>query len=261
MIYRLKNNRYTIINATQKFSEDIGEGDITAELIPHDNISLATVISREDCIFCGLDWFEETFHQIDPEILIDWCVDDGDEIKADQIICTLSGSSQHIVSGERTALNFAQTLSATATLSHSYAKAIADTDTKVLDTRKTIPGLRMAQKYAVSCGGCSNHRIGLFDAFLIKENHINACDGINNAVQEARFYNPHLKVEVEVENMDELQQAIDAGADRVLLDNFDIPTLKQAVDICNVELKETNTVTTAHPMADNRHHTHHTFFT
>jgi len=219
-------------NVFNALKEDVGDGDITAELIPHDNISLATVISREACVFCGLDWFEETYRQIDEEILIDWCVDDGDNIEAGQVICTISGSSQNIVTGERVALNFVQTLSATATLSAKYAAQVADTETKVLDTRKTIPGLRMAQKYAVSCGGCENHRLGLFDAFLIKENHINACDGIHNAVTEARFHNPDLKVEVEVENMDELQQAIDAGADRVLLDNFDINTLKAAVNVC-----------------------------
>ncbi len=219
-------------NVFNALREDVGDGDITAELIPHDNISLATVISREACVFCGLDWFEETYRQIDEDILIDWCVDDGDHIEAGQIICTLSGSSQHIVTGERTALNFVQTLSATATVSARYAARIADTKTRVLDTRKTIPGLRMAQKYAVSCGGCENHRLGLFDAFLIKENHINACNGISNAVTEARFHNPELSIEVEVENLDELQQALDAGADRVLLDNFDIDTLKQAVQTC-----------------------------
>ena len=219
-------------NVFNALKEDVGEGDITAELIPNDNISLATVISREPCVFCGLDWFEETYRQIDEEILIDWCVDDGDIIEADQVICTLSGSSQNIVTGERTALNFVQALSATATVSARYAEQVAATETKVLDTRKTIPGLRMAQKYAVSCGGCENHRLGLFDAFLIKENHINACDGIQNAVTEARFHNPDLKVEVEVENMDELQQAIDAKADRALLDNFDLKSLKQAVKVC-----------------------------
>ena len=219
-------------NVFNALREDIGDGDITAELIPHENISLATVISREACVFCGLDWFEETYRQIDEDILIDWCVDDGEHIEAEQIICTISGSSQHIVTGERTALNFVQTLSATATLSARYAEKVADTKTKILDTRKTIPGLRMAQKYAVSCGGCENHRLGLFDAFLIKENHINACDGITNAVKEARFHNPELSVEVEVENLDELQQALDAGADRVLLDNFDIETLQQAVKTC-----------------------------
>ena len=219
-------------NVFNALKEDVGEGDITAELIPSDNLSLATVISREACVFCGLDWFEETYRQIDEEILIDWCVDDGDEIKADQVICTISGSSQNIVTGERTALNFVQTLSATATLSARYAEQVVNTKTKVLDTRKTLPGLRIAQKYAVSCGGCENHRLGLFDAFLIKENHINACDGIQNAVNEARFHNPDLAVEVEVENMDELQQAIDAKADRALLDNFDIEALTQAVKIC-----------------------------
>jgi len=219
-------------NVFNALKEDLGDGDITAELIPPDNISLATVISREDCIFCGLDWFEETYRQIDEEVHIDWCVDDGDKLVAGQIICTISGFSRSIVSGERTALNFAQTLSATATLSSSYAEKVASTKTRVLDTRKTIPGLRMAQKYAVSCGNCENHRLGLFDAFLIKENHIMACDGINNAVTEARYRNADLKIEVEVENMDELQQAIDAGADRVLLDNFDLKTLQQAVTLC-----------------------------
>ncbi len=219
-------------NVFNALKEDIGEGDITAELIPHDNISLATVINREACVFCGLDWFEETYRQIDEDILIDWCVDDGDNIDADQVICTISGSSQNIVTGERTALNFVQFLSATATVSALYEKQVTDTKTKVLDTRKTIPGLRMAQKYAVSCGGCENHRLGLFDAFLIKENHINACDGIHNAVNAARFHNPDLKVEVEVENMDELQQAIDANADRALLDNFDIKDLTAAVKLC-----------------------------
>lgn len=212
--------------------EDVGDGDITAELIPHENVSLATVISRESCVFCGLEWFEETYRQLDDEILIDWFVADGDSIKPDQVICTISGSSRHILTGERTALNFIQMLSATATVSKKYAKKVKGTSTKVLDTRKTIPGLRMAQKYAVSCGGCKNHRLGLFDAFLIKENHIKACDGIQNAVAAARFHNPDLKVEVEVENLDELQQAINAGADRVLLDNFDIKTMQQAVSIC-----------------------------
>lgn len=220
-------------NVFNALKEDIGEGDITAELIPHDNISLATVISREACVFCGLDWFEETYRQIDEEILIDWCIDDGEKIEAGDIICTLSGSSQNIVTGERTALNFVQMLSATASLSEKYAAQVSDFETKILDTRKTIPGLRIAQKYAVSCGGCENHRLGLFDAFLIKENHINASDGISNAISEARFHNPELNVEVEVENIDELQQAIDAGADRVLLDNFEIETLAQAVKLCS----------------------------
>jgi nicotinate-nucleotide pyrophosphorylase (carboxylating) len=219
-------------NVFYALKEDVGDGDITAELIPNESVSLATVITRENCVFCGLGWFEETYRQIDDEILIDWFVSDGESIKADQVICTISGSSRNILTGERTALNFVQMLSATATISKKYAKKVKGTNTKVLDTRKTIPGLRMAQKYAVSCGGCENHRLGLFDAFLIKENHIKACNGIQNAVAEARFHNPDLKIEVEVENLDELQQAINAGADRVLLDNFDIDTLQQAVAIC-----------------------------
>ena len=220
-------------NVFNALKEDIDSGDITAELIPADNISLATVISREDCVFCGLDWFEETYRQLDEDILIDWSVDDGDSIDAGQVICTISGSSRKIVMGERTALNFVQMLSATATISKRYAERVRDTSTNVLDTRKTIPGLRMAQKYAVSCGGCENHRLGLFDAFLIKENHINACGGIANAISAARFYEPDKTIEVEVENLDELKQAIDAGSDRVLLDNFDLETLREAVEICS----------------------------
>lgn len=219
-------------NVLTALKEDIGNCDITAQLIPHNNISSATVISREPCVFCGRGWFEESYRQLDNKIVINWFVEDGEHIKADQIICTISGSSQNIVSGERVALNFVQMLSATASLSAQYAKKVADTKTKVLDTRKTIPGLRMAQKYAVSCGGCENHRLGLFDAFLIKENHINACAGIANAVKQAHLLRPALKVEVEVENLDELQQAIEAGADRVLLDNFSNTLLQQAVAIC-----------------------------
>lgn len=219
-------------NVHTALQEDIGDGDITAALIPAENISLATVITRESCVFCGMDWFEETYRQLDEEILIDWCIEDGDRIDANQIICTLSGPSRHIVSGERTAINFIQTLSATATCAANYAEQVNGSGTTVLDTRKTIPGLRLAQKYAVSCGGCENHRLGLYDAFLIKENHINACGGIQTAVEQARFYNPELSVEIEVENMVELETAISAGVDRVLLDNFDIDTLKQAVTLC-----------------------------
>lgn len=220
-------------NVHLALQEDIGEGDITAQLIPADNISLATVITREACVFCGMDWFEETYRQLDNEIVIDWCVEDGDHIDADQVICTISGSSRHIVSGERTAINFIQTLSATATRAADYARQVTGTDTVILDTRKTIPGLRLAQKYAVSCGGCKNHRLGLYDAFLIKENHINACGDIQTAINEARFYNAELPVEVEVENMEELETAIASGADRVLLDNFDIETLEKAVRLCH----------------------------
>lgn len=220
-------------NVSEALKEDIGNGDITADLIPIENTSTATLISREDCVFCGLDWFKETFRQLDKDVEITWYVNDGFSVKANQTICTISGSSQSIVTAERTALNFVQTLSATATLSNKYSSAVENTKTKILDTRKTLPGLRLAQKYAVSCGGCENHRLGLYDAFLIKENHINACQGIKNAVTTARSNNPNLKIEVEVENLDELKQAIDADVDRVLLDNFDIKALKLATHICN----------------------------
>ncbi len=220
-------------NVNTALREDIGDGDITARLIPLENMSLATVITREPCVFCGMDWFEETYRQLDPDILIDWCIEDGDHIDADQVICTLSGAARQLLSGERTAINFIQTLSATATLAATYAKAVSDTATRVLDTRKTLPGLRLAQKYAVSCGGCENHRLGLYDAYLIKENHILACGDIKTAVDEARFYNPELPVEVEVENLAELEAALAAGVDRVLLDNFDLKTLAQAVERCD----------------------------
>ena len=213
--------------------EDIGEGDITAQLIQTDKFVIATVISKEDCVFCGMDWFEEVFRQIDEEVMVEWFADDGDTITAGQSICSLSGSARSILSGERSALNFLQTLSAVATRSAEYAKAVAKTKTVVLDTRKTIPGLRLAQKYAVSCGGCQNHRMGLYDAILIKENHIASCGSIKNAIEKAHFQNPEMPVEVEVENIDELEQALETSVDRILLDNFNIKELKQAVKICN----------------------------
>ena len=213
--------------------EDVGDGDITAQVIPEDEIAIATVITREDCVLCGMDWFEEVFRQIDDAVLIEWQAEDGDRLEAGQAICSLSGSSRSILTGERTALNFLQTLSFTATRSAAYAKAVEGTDSIVLDTRKTIPGLRLAQKYAVSCGGCQNHRIGLYDAVLIKENHILACGNIEQAIKEARFHNPEMPIEIEVENIDELNQALAANADRALLDNFDIEQLKQAVKICS----------------------------
>jgi nicotinate-nucleotide pyrophosphorylase (carboxylating) len=213
--------------------EDIGDGDITAELIPADAVSLANVISREDCVFCGMDWFEEVFRQIDDEVFIEWHVQDGDSVAAGETICSLSGPSRSLLTGERTALNFIQALSATSTLASSYARAVAGTNAVVLDTRKTIPGLRAAQKYAVSCGGCQNHRMGLFDAILIKENHLLAAGSIQTAVDEARFHSPGYPVEIEVENLTQLEQAIDAGVDRILLDNFTPEQIREAVKLCN----------------------------
>jgi len=200
--------------------EDIGSGDVTGQLIPEDEVSMATIICRDEATICGIDWVEEVFAQLDSEIHIEWEVEDGDTVEAGQALCSLSGNSRALLTGERTALNFLQTLSATASTAKIYADAVQGTDCKVLDTRKTIPGLRLAQKYAVSCGGCNNHRIGLYDAILIKENHIEAAGGINKAVEEARFSNPNLSIEVEVENTDELQQALDASVDRIMLDNF-----------------------------------------
>jgi len=226
-------------------TEDIGAGDVTAKLIPEDDFSLATVIAREPAIICGIDWFEEVFAQLDSQIFIEWDVDDGDRVEADQQLCTLSGSTRALLTGERSALNFLQTLSGTATKADEYAAAVKGTEVKVLDTRKTIPGLRLAQKYAVSCGGCYNHRVGLYDAILIKENHILAAGGIPQAVEAARFNSPELMIEVEVENLDELQQALDANVERVLLDNFDLDLLRKAVSLSNkrTELEASGNVT------------------
>ena len=200
--------------------EDIGSGDITAELIPANQVSSASVITREDCIVCGQAWFDETFKQLGGIEKIEWLVNDGDFAQANTTLVKLQGSSRILLTGERTALNFLQLLSGTATAAREYAKLVADTNIKVLDTRKTIPGLRSAQKYAVTVGGCQNHRIGLYDAFLIKENHIAACGGISKAVTKARELYPDKKVEVEVENLEELKEAIECQVDVVMLDNF-----------------------------------------
>jgi len=213
--------------------EDIGREDVTGKLISDDEFSFASVIVREDAIICGIDWFEEAFMQLDSSIHIEWEVDDGEAVSANQQLCSLSGSTRALLTGERTALNFLQTLSATATLTRRYVNAIANTACKVLDTRKTIPGLRLAQKYAVHCGGGQNHRLGLYDAILIKENHIMAAGSITEAVNAARFHSPELSVEVEVENLDELQQALDANAERVMLDNFSLDLLQQAVTLAH----------------------------
>ncbi len=212
----------------QALKEDIGSGDITAQLIPSVATSRATIISREDAVLCGTAWVDEVFRQIDPTISLNWQAGDGDKVRADQLLCELNGSARALLTGERTALNFLQTLSATATLAHRYAEEVADLSVSILDTRKTIPGLRLAQKYAVKCGGCSNHRVGLFDGILIKENHILAAGGIHQAVKQARQLSK-LPVEVEVENLDEVRQALAAGADTLLLDNFSVSQLREAV--------------------------------
>lgn len=209
--------------------EDIGDGDITAQLIPADQQAKARIISRQDAVICGVDWVNEVFQQVDETVRINWLVEDGETVVADQPLFELEGSARSLLTGERCALNFLQTLSATATISSYYASLVTGTGVKLLDTRKTIPGLRNAQKYAVSCGGCFNHRIGLYDAFLIKENHIMACGSISNAVATAKKNEPGKLVEVEVESFEELLQALEAGADIVMLDNFDHAGLRLAV--------------------------------
>jgi nicotinate-nucleotide pyrophosphorylase (carboxylating) len=200
--------------------EDIGHGDITAMLIPADKEASASVISRDSAVICGRPWVDEVFRQLDPNTRVDWEISEGDVVSPNQTLFTLTGNARVLLTGERTALNFLQTLSATATLARQYADLSADSDIRILDTRKTIPGLRLAQKYAVTVGGCHNHRMGLYDAFLIKENHIAACGGIVKAVAQARKIATDKVVEVEVENLDELRQALLAKADVVMLDNF-----------------------------------------
>ncbi len=212
--------------------EDIGTGDVTADLIPADTLSVATVICRDDAILSGTDWFDEVFKQIDNDIQITWNYQDGDKVNAGATLCNLSGKSRALLSGERAALNFLQTLSATATLTNRYVEAIKaiNTKTKILDTRKTLPNLREAQKYAVLCGGGKNHRIGLYDRILIKENHIMAAGSISKAVSQARKLHPQINVEVETENMDEFREASQAGADIIMLDNFDLTSMREAVE-------------------------------
>jgi len=209
--------------------EDIGTGDVTADLIPKENTSTATVVCRDNAILAGIAWFNEVFHQIDDSVEINWNFNDGDRVSANDIICSLSGNSRSILSGERAALNFTQTLSATATQTDRYVKLIAHTNTKVLDTRKTIPNMRDAQKYAVLCGGGRNHRIGLYDMILIKENHIMAAGSITAAVVQAKQLHPAIRVEVETETLEEFREASKAGADIIMLDDFDLKTMRAAV--------------------------------
>ncbi|MEC4090853.1 MULTISPECIES: carboxylating nicotinate-nucleotide diphosphorylase [Pseudoalteromonas] len=210
-------------------NQSAAEGDITAALIPVSQQAKAYVITREACVFCGKDLILEVFRQVDPSVEVNVLVNDGDALQPNQRIFEATGSARAILTAERTALNFVQTLSGTATSTALSVAALADTNTQLLDTRKTIPGLRALQKYAVTCGGGKNHRIGLFDAFLIKENHIAACGGIAKAVTQARQNHPDKPVEVEVESLDELQQALDSGADIIMLDNFTVEDIQIAV--------------------------------
>ncbi len=212
-------------------AEDVGSGDLTAALIPEQAQAEATVISRENAVLCGTAWFDAVFRQLDPGVTVAWQATDGERVAPDQLLCTLRGPSRVLLTGERTALNFLQLLSATATLARRYADCVAGTGATILDTRKTLPGLRLAQKYAVRCGGCQNHRIGLFDAVLIKENHIMAAGSIGKAIATARHLHPGVKVEVEVESLAELAEALQAQPDIIMLDNFDRAGMVEAVRI------------------------------
>jgi nicotinate-nucleotide pyrophosphorylase (carboxylating) len=216
---------------TLSLNEDIGTGDITAKLIPETKILSAHIISREPGILCGRPWAEEIFKQIDDSVELNWSKNDGDSIAQGENILQLSGSARSILTAERTVLNFLQTLSAVATLSHYYSSLVRHTSVKLLDTRKTLPCLRTAQKYAVTTGGCFNHRIGLYDAFLIKENHITACGGIEASISKARSLHPEKPVEVEVRSLHELEQAIACSADIIMLDNFNIADTEKAVNL------------------------------
>ena len=217
------------INVSAALAEDVGDGDVTAELIPPGALATAWVTCRENAVICGQPWFDETFRQLDPAISVEWMVNEGERVTADTRICKITGPARAILTGERTALNFLQTLSGTASAAAALAALVAGTGCSVLDTRKTIPGLRQAQKYAALCGGMRNHRIGLFDGVLIKENHIMAAGSITAAVSAARVAAHELTVEVEVETLEEAREAITAGADILLLDDFSLDQMKEAV--------------------------------
>lgn len=241
-------------NVQAALAEDIGSGDITAELIGADTLATGRVITREAGVLCGRPWADAVFKAVDPAIQLQWQHHDGEAVAANDTLFTFSGPARGLLTAERSALNFLQLLSGTASACRRYADQVQGTHVRLLDTRKTIPGLRMAQKYAVSCGGCHNHRIGLFDAFLIKENHINACGGIAKAVQSARHIAPGKPVEVEVESMDELAQALEAGADRIMLDNFSLEKMREAVTLAKgrAELEASGNITdaTLRPVAE-----------
>lgn len=217
------------LDVERALAEDLGSGDATADLLPVDARAHAELTCRDAAVLAGTAWFDDCFRRMDPAVRIDWQARDGDRVAPGSVICRLSGDARSLVTAERSALNFLQLLSATATLTARYVEAVAGTRARVLDTRKTIPGLRVAQKYAVTCGGGHNHRMGLFDAILIKENHIIAAGSIAAAVAAARQSHPKLLLEIEVENLAELEQALLAGVDRVMLDNFTLADMQEAV--------------------------------
>ncbi len=216
-------------NVRAALAEDVGSGDLSAQLVPAAQTARARVITRERAIVCGQSWVNEVFRQLDPEVVVKWHCADGEAVEVNQALFELAGRARSLLTGERSALNFLQLLSGTATRCRHFADLIEGLPARLLDTRKTIPGLRIAQKYAVSCGGCHNHRIGLYDAFLIKENHIAACGSITAAIRTAREQAPGKPVEVEVENMTQLAEALEAQANSVMLDNFDLRQMREAV--------------------------------
>jgi nicotinate-nucleotide pyrophosphorylase (carboxylating) len=214
---------------SRAIAEDLRDGDLTAELIDRYTPAVARVVAREPATLCGRAWFDETFRQLDARVAVSWRAADGAQVASDAIVCELRGPARSIVTGERTALNFLQTLSGTATATRALADVVAGTRTRILDTRKTIPGLRLAQKYAVRCGGGENHRIGLFDAVLIKENHVAAVGSVSGAVARARQQSPNVMIEVEVETLDQLREALATDADRIMLDDFSLDDLRAGV--------------------------------
>ncbi|MGH8042802.1 MAG: carboxylating nicotinate-nucleotide diphosphorylase [Rudaea sp.] len=218
-----------LADVRRALAEDFGSGDVTADLLPPQVQAHARVIAREAAVVCGRPWFDACFRERDAQIVIDWRVAEGARIEAETSVCELRGNARALVGAERCALNFLQTLSGTASIAAQYADAVRGTRATILDTRKTVPGLRLAQKYAVRCGGAANHRIGLFDAILIKENHIAAAGSLAAAVQAARARHPHLLLEVEVENFAELDEALAAGVDRIMLDEFSLADIRRAV--------------------------------
>ena len=237
--------QYVTETVTRALLEDVGTGDLTASLIDSSALASATIMTREAGILCGMAFASEAFRQTDPACQLDWRLSDGDSLSAGDELCRIQGPARALLTAERTALNFIQLLSGTATTASLYAARVAHTGVKLLDTRKTLPGLRLAQKYAVACGGCHNHRIGLFDAFLIKENHIAAAGSISAAISTARRAATGKLIEVEVETAEELHQALEAGADRIMLDNFSLEQLCEAVKAARgrAELEASGNVT------------------
>ncbi len=219
-------------DVARALAEDLGSGDVTAALLP-DAADIAYLLCKEEAVVAGRPWFDACHRALDPEVTIDWRVHEGDRVQAGTVLATLSGRARALVSGERASLNFMQTLSGTATTTAAYVEAVRGTRAKILDTRKTLPGLRLAQKYAVRCGGGSNHRIGLFDTVMLKENHIRAAGSLTAAVRAARTAQPALPLVVEVESLAQLQEALEAGCDRILIDDFDAATRREAVRIAN----------------------------